>query len=250
MLTVLRSVPTGRELCDALPLSDAAKKAKAENDFILKEIISGKDKRKLVVCGPCSADNPQAAAEFCVRLKSVADKVKDRLFLTPRLYIAKARTRGEDYQGLLLDLKEGGSLSDNVLLCRRMFTEVLEQTGLPIADELLFAEQTELFGDLVSYYFIGARQCDSPFFRGLASGLDVAVGVKNNLAGNLRLIFRILLQLTIRLVDFRLREREYLLLADNEVGYFVFGNSPTYQVEVTFKFQRQFDAAFVTDFLS
>lgn len=188
MLTVLRSVPTGRELCDALPLSDAAKKAKAENDFILKEIISGKDKRKLVVCGPCSADNPQAAVEYCVRLKSVADKVKDRLFLTPRLYIAKARTRGEDYQGLLLDLKEGGSLSDNVLLCRRMFTDVLEQTGLPIADELLFAEQTELFGDLVSYYFIGARQCDSPFFRGLASGLDVAVGVKNNLAGNLELL--------------------------------------------------------------
>ena len=69
-----------------------------------------------------------------------------------------------------------------------MFVEVLERTGLPVADELLFAEQIEFFGDIVSYCFIGARQCDSPFFRGLASGLDVAVGVKNNLAGNLSLL--------------------------------------------------------------
>ena len=103
-----------------------------------------------MVCGPCSADNPEAAVEYCVRLKSVADKVKDKLFLAPRLYVAKARTHGEDYQGLLMDAKEGGSLSDNVFLCRKMFVEVLERTGLPVADELLFAEQIEFFGDIVS----------------------------------------------------------------------------------------------------
>jgi phospho-2-dehydro-3-deoxyheptonate aldolase len=188
MLTVLRSAPSRETLLSAVPLSDAAKKTKLDNDKTIKDIVGGKDNRKLVVCGPCSADNPEAAVEYCVRLKSVADKVKDKLFLTPRLYVAKARTHGEDYQGLLMDAKEGGSLSDNAFLCRKMFVEVLERTGLPVADELLFAEQIEFFGDIVSYCFIGARQCDSPFFRGLASGLDVAVGVKNNLAGNLSLL--------------------------------------------------------------
>ena len=188
MLTVLNSVPTRRELCEALPLSDVAKKQKAENDLAIKEIVSGNDKRKLVVCGPCSADNPQAVLEYCTRLKKISDIVRDKILLVPRIYVAKARTHGEDYQGLLLDVKENGTLRDNVFLCRKMFVDVVESTGLPIADELLFADQNEFFGDLISYWFIGARQCDSPFFRGVASGLDVVVGVKNNLAGNLDLL--------------------------------------------------------------
>ena len=132
MLTVLRSAPSRETLLSAVPLSDAAKKTKLDNDKTIKDIVGGKDDRKLVVCGPCSADNPEAAVEYCVRLKSVADKVKDKLFLTPRLYVAKARTHGEDYQGLLMDAKEGGSLSDNAFLCRKMFVEVWNVRGFPL----------------------------------------------------------------------------------------------------------------------
>lgn len=177
-----------KELLSALSLSDSARAKKAENDETVKNIVMGRDKRKLVVCGPCSADNPVAALEYCTRLKEVAERVSERLFVVPRLYIAKARTQGDSYQGLLLDGCDGGALSDNVFLCRKMFLEAIERTGLPIADELLFAEQTEFFGDLISHWFIGARQGDSPFFRGIASGLDVVVGIKNNLAGNLELL--------------------------------------------------------------
>ena len=95
MLTVLSSAPSRKALLSAVPLSAAAKKTKLDNDKTIKDIVGGKDNRKLVVCGPCSADNPEAAVEYCVRLKSVADKVKDKLFLTPRLYVAKARTHGD-----------------------------------------------------------------------------------------------------------------------------------------------------------
>ena len=82
MLTVLSSAPSRKALLSAVPLSDAAKKTKLDNDKTIKDIVGGKDNRKLVVCGPCSADNPEAAVEYCVRLKSVADKVQiDRTYL-------------------------------------------------------------------------------------------------------------------------------------------------------------------------
>ena len=62
MLTVLSSAPSRKALLSAVPLSDAAKKTKLDNDKTIKDIVGGKDNRKLVVCGPCSADNPEAIA--------------------------------------------------------------------------------------------------------------------------------------------------------------------------------------------
>ena len=178
---------TPKKLRKKVRLDKLCKKVKETNDEIIKNIISGKDKRFLIVCGPCGADNSDAVLEYCLRLKELSLKVKDKIFLVARLYTAKARTIGEGYLGMMF--QPDGDKIDIALgveKTRRMLANCVSKTGLPIADEFLYVEQLEYNADLISYYFIGARQSDSPLYRDLASGLEVAVGLKNSISGNLK----------------------------------------------------------------
>ncbi len=159
---------------------------KEANDRIIKDIIAGIDKRFLIVCGPCGADDADAVLEFCLRLKELSLKVNDKIFLVPRLYTAKARSVGDGYLGMMFQ-PDGDKIEieKGIIKTRKMLANCISRTGLPVADEFLYTEQLDYNGDLVSYYFLGARQSNTPIYRNIASGLECAVGVKNDLSGNL-----------------------------------------------------------------
>lgn len=172
------------ELQAKLPLRPELNNTKEGFDKTLADIITKKSDKFLIICGPCSADNFDAVREFCVKLKELSDLVKDKIFLMPRVITAKPRSLGEGYLGMLFGDGQNADVNSGLSNCRKLMIECLK-IGLPIADELLFIEQYQYFCDLVSYYFLGARSCQSSTHRNFASGIDLPLGVKNPTCGNL-----------------------------------------------------------------
>lgn len=165
------------------PVSDALAAKKARFDQLLRENFASR-KRFVVVCGPCSADDPQAMEEYLLRLKQVADEC-DKLLVVARIYTAKPHSNGVGYKGTAFQLRTGDlvDLDEGITRCRRMMRRCLE-IGLPVADELLYPSLYESLNDLVSYWFVGARSSEDSLHRDIASGLDVCCGVKNSTDGS------------------------------------------------------------------
>ncbi len=187
MFELQKKIPTPQKLRKMLPLDEETKKIKQNCDIELAQVIATKS-RLLVVTGPCAADDYKAVCEYCANLKALYDVVKDNILLVPRVFTAKPRSLGEGYLGMLFCEKSEGDINIERGLedCRSLFLNCLMQTGLPLADELLYPEQYDYFSDLVSYYFLGARTSESAVHRNFASGMDCAVGIKNNTGGNLQ----------------------------------------------------------------
>ena len=132
---------SSKRLRKKIRLDKFCRKIKESNDTVIKNIISGIDKRFLLVCGPCGADDPNAVLEYCLKLKELSLKVKDKIFLVPRLYTAKARSNGDGYLGMLFQPKgDKVDLNAGVEATRRMIANCIAKTGLPIADEFLYLE--------------------------------------------------------------------------------------------------------------
>ncbi|MBQ4373355.1 MAG: 3-deoxy-7-phosphoheptulonate synthase, partial [Lachnospiraceae bacterium] len=98
--TYINPMPSPEEIKQQYPMRPELAKLKAQRDAIVSDIITGKDDRFLVIIGPCSADNEDAVCEYTSRLAKVADKVKDKIFVVPRVYTNKPRTTGEGYKGI------------------------------------------------------------------------------------------------------------------------------------------------------
>ncbi|MBR2974331.1 MAG: 3-deoxy-7-phosphoheptulonate synthase [Clostridia bacterium] len=185
MFDVTKLISSPNELIKQLPVQPALAKTKASFDTALKENFLHK-KKFVVVVGPCSADDPAALLEYCQKLKKLADSVAEKLLVVVRVYTAKPHSDGDGYFGLSFHDKadEAVDFEKGLYKCRQMMLNCLE-VGLPIADELLFFDQYNYFGDLVSYWFLGARSSSDTMHRSYASGLDTVVGVKNGTDGNL-----------------------------------------------------------------
>lgn len=172
-----------REL--AVPSELAAKRKRAVDTVV--DIITGKDKRKLFVVGPCSADDEDAVCDYASRIARVADDIKDVIYIIIRAYTSKPRTRGDGYLGLLhaqKSLNGQVDISDGLRAMRRLHMRCAAASGLFTADEMLYPDTTEYIDDIVSYIALGARSADDQQHRFVASGIDVAVGVKNSLNGD------------------------------------------------------------------
>lgn len=156
---------------------------KREFDRLLIENMATRQKF-VVVCGPCSADSPEAMREYLLKLKAVADDCPN-LLVVARVYSSKPHSNGQGYKGSAFHLQrnEEVDLHGGIIRCRQMMLDCL-QIGLPVADELLYPDLYECFEDLVSYFFLGARSSEDSLHRDLASGLDVCCGVKNATEGN------------------------------------------------------------------
>ena len=96
-----RKLPTPKELKEEFPASDKIQKIKAERDAEIRAIFEGKNDKLLLVIGPCSADREDAVLEYIGRLVNVQEKVKDKIFIIPRIYTNKPRTVGTGYKGML-----------------------------------------------------------------------------------------------------------------------------------------------------
>ncbi|ODV85663.1 hypothetical protein CANARDRAFT_27767 [[Candida] arabinofermentans NRRL YB-2248] len=147
-------------------------------------IINGKDDRLLIVIGPCSIHDPEAALDYCNRLSELNELVKNELHIVMRAYLEKPRTT-VGWKGLINDPDIDGSFNINkgLRISRELFVKLTEK--LPIAGEMLDTISPQFLSDLFSVGAIGARTTESQLHRELASGLSFPVGFKNGTDGSL-----------------------------------------------------------------
>lgn len=151
----------------------------------IADIIHGRDKRKLIVIGPCSIHDTKAAIEYAHKLKALSDKVKDKLYIVMRVYFEKPRTT-VGWKGLINDPNLDGTFDvEKGLRVARKLCLDLAEIGLPLATEALDPMTPQYLMDLFSWSAIGARTTESQTHRELASGLSMAVGFKNGTDGGL-----------------------------------------------------------------
>ena len=186
-MKVLRNLPNPDEIKNEFPISEKAKKIKAEKDRILKDILAGKNELFALIIGPCSADNEEALIDYTLRLAAIQEKVADKIFIVPRVYTNKPRTTGKGYKGMASqpDPEKKEDMLEGLHLIRQTHVAVVEQTGMTCADEMLYPENYEYLSDVLSYVAIGARSVENQQHRLTASGISVPCGMKNPTSGYL-----------------------------------------------------------------
>lgn len=150
------------------------------------EIISGKDDRCLVIVGPCSIHDTEAALEYATRLKKLSLELENDLVIVMRAYLEKPRTT-VGWKGLINDPDVDNSFDINrgLRISRQLYSDLTGKTGLPIGSEMLDTISPQYFSDFLSFGAIGARTTESQLHRELASGLSFPIGFKNGTDGNL-----------------------------------------------------------------
>lgn len=179
------------EIRETYKLTGEDLERKQARDRELEAIIKGEDERLLLVMGPCSSDNEEAVLEYAKRLARLQEQVKDKIFIVIRVYTAKPRTNGDGYKGLVHqpDTAAQPDLLNGIRAIRRLHYNVIVETGLTTADEMLYPSNLTFVEDLVSYHAVGARSVEDQEHRFVASGIDVPVGLKNPTSGHLNIMF-------------------------------------------------------------
>ncbi|MBC8018741.1 MAG: 3-deoxy-7-phosphoheptulonate synthase [Verrucomicrobia bacterium] len=153
----------------------------------LKEILHRRDQRLMVVVGPCSIHDPDAAVEYARRLAALARRVDDQLLLVMRVYFEKPRTT-VGWKGLINDPDMNGShlISKGLGIARSLLLKITE-LDVAVANEMLDPITPEYVADMISWGAIGARTTESQTHREMSSGLSFPVGFKNGTDGNLQI---------------------------------------------------------------
>lgn len=183
----IRRLPSPQELMAQFPIDEKVRDIKKQRDQEIENIITGKDDRFLLVIGPCSADNEDAVLDYIERLVPVQEKVKDKLFIIPRVYTSKPRTIGIGYKGMLHQPDPEGkeNLLNGIIAVRNMNARIVKETGFTCAEEILYPEMYRYVSDLMSYAAVGARSVEDQLHRMIASGVGIPVGMKNPTSGDI-----------------------------------------------------------------
>lgn len=182
-----RKLPIPKEIKEQYPLTAELAQVKARRDKEIADVFTGKSDKMVLIIGPCSADREDAVLEYCERLAKLQEAVSDKLVLIPRVYTNKPRTTGDGYKGLLHqpDPRKTSDMLEGVIAIRRLHTNVLANTGLPTADEMLYPDNYRYLSDLLSYVAVGARSVENQEHRLTSSGIDIPVGMKNPTSGDI-----------------------------------------------------------------
>lgn len=187
MFEKVNRIISAEEAKAAVPMTEELTAIKEERDKQLRAIIDGSDKRKVIIIGPCSADNEDAVVDYVSRLAKLEEEVKDKLMLMPRIYTEKPRTKGEGYKGMFHSPNPQTGKTDiqnGICNLRHMHIRAIRESGLTAADEMLYPDNLDYVSDFLSYIAIGARSTENQQHRLVASGIDVPVGVKNPMNGS------------------------------------------------------------------
>lgn len=170
-----------------LPLSSALKQQVAQHRQIIQNILAGTDPRLLVIAGPCSIHDSQAALEYAEKLKQLQSQVSDQIFLVMRAYIEKPRTT-IGWKGFLYDPDLDGSANMQLGLekSRELYLQIIDM-GLPIASEILSPMATGYFDDVLAWGAIGARTSESQIHREISSAMPYSIGFKNGTDGSIQI---------------------------------------------------------------
>ena len=183
----VKKLPTPSEIKEQYPVPEKLVTLKKERDQEIRDVLTGKSNKFLVIIGPCSADNEDAVCDYVSRLAKVNEKVKDKLILIPRIYTNKPRTTGEGYKGIVHqpDPEKKPDLLAGLIAMRKMHIRAIDVSGLTAADEMLYPENWRYVSDILSYVAIGARSVEDQQHRMTVSGFDVPAGMKNPTSGDL-----------------------------------------------------------------
>jgi len=176
-----------KALHERFPLDETAARTVYETRRRIHDILYGEDDRLLVVIGPCSIHDPEAARDYARRLKKQIARFGDDLLIVMRVYFEKPRTT-VGWKGLINDpdLDESFKINKGLGLARELLLDV-NKMGVPAATEFLDLISPQYIADLVSWGAIGARTTESQGHRELASGLSCPVGFKNGTDGSVKI---------------------------------------------------------------
>ncbi|WP_447971739.1 3-deoxy-7-phosphoheptulonate synthase [Nitrospira sp. M1] len=178
---------TPREVKHKHPLPEDAEILVRQTRQAIQDILSGRDRhRLLVIVGPCSIHDPQAAYEYAERLKGLVEKTRDHLVIVMRTYFEKPRTT-VGWKGLINDphLDTSCDIDAGFQLARTILLNI-NGMGIPCGTEFLDPVTPQYLSDLISWSAIGARTTESQTHREMASGLSMPVGFKNGTDGGLQ----------------------------------------------------------------
>lgn len=175
------------QLKQVFPQSEAASEFVAKSRQQIVDVLENRDKRLMVLVGPCSIHDPECALDYARRLARINRELSDQLLLVMRVYFEKPRTT-VGWKGLINDPDLNGThqISKGLGVARQLFCSITD-LGLPVATEMLDTITPQYFADLISWGAIGARTTESQPHREMSSGLSFPVGFKNSTDGNLRI---------------------------------------------------------------
>ena len=182
-----RKLTIPKEVKEMYPLTDGMKKVVDERNAEISGIFTGADDRLLLIIGPCSADREDSVIDYITRLREVQEKVKDKIYIIPRIYTNKPRTTGDGYKGMLHqpDPNEKPDMFKGIVTIRELHMRALRETGFSCADEMLYPENYRYLDDILAYVAIGARSVENQQHRLTSSGVRVPVGMKNPTGGDI-----------------------------------------------------------------
>jgi len=178
---------------EEMPMTDAASATVFQARSAICDVLAGRDKRLIVVVGPCSIHDTKAAHEYAGRLKEVISELGNELVVVMRVYFEKPRTT-IGWKGLINDphLDHSYKINDGLRLARRLLLDLAEM-GVPAGTEFLDMISPQYVAALVSWGAIGARTTESQIHRELVSGLSCPVGFKNATSGNAQIAIEAML---------------------------------------------------------
>jgi 3-deoxy-7-phosphoheptulonate synthase len=178
---------------EEMPVTDAASATVFQTRHDICEVLAGRDKRLIVVVGPCSIHDTKAAREYATKLKGVIPEVSNELIVVMRVYFEKPRTT-IGWKGLINDpyLDHSYKINDGLRMARHLLLDLAEM-GVPAGTEFLDMVSPQYVAALVSWGAIGARTTESQIHRQLVSGLSCPVGFKNATSGDVQIAIEAML---------------------------------------------------------
>ena len=175
------------ELAAKLPITAKSIRTVLDGRSAIQKVLHGQDDRLVVVVGPCSIHDPEAAVDYAKKLQPLREELGEHLEIVMRVYFEKPRTIS-GWKGLINDPGLDGSFCiDAGLEVSRQLLLDINQMGLPVGTEFLDSAVPQYLSDLVSWAAIGARTTESQIHREMASGLSCPVGFKNGTRGNVQI---------------------------------------------------------------
>ena len=185
--SLIENLVSPAQLAQDIPLDQKTADFILESRATVERIIKGEDERLLVVVGPCSIHDTEAAIDYANRIKVLSEKYKDSLYVVMRVYFEKPRTT-VGWKGLISDpdLDKSFNVAKGLRLARNLLMDI-NKMGLPAGTEFLDMVTGQYISDLISWGAIGARTTESQVHRELASALSCPVGFKNGTDGNVKI---------------------------------------------------------------
>lgn len=244
----IKAVTSPIEVCEEIPLSQAAAKNTAQAREAIHNVLAGTDDRLIVIAGPCSIHDVHAAKEYATRLKPLIDKYADDLLIIMRVYFEKPRTT-VGWKGLINDpdLDNSFQINKGIRMARKLLLD-LNEMGVAAATEYLDLITPQYITDLIAWGAIGARTTESQVHRELASGLSCPVGFKNGTMGTTRIAVDAIGAATRphNFLSMRMEGNAAIFTTEGNPDCHIIlrgGKEPNYDAESVNKVARELDAA-------